>query len=122
MKIRNGSNGVERVFLAIFFLAVLALLFSPLRSGAVDWSEYEYEPGEGIHEEEWYDPSDWFDAGGGVDYERDWYNYTYNYPYDYYGDGIYGYYDDGGYGFYDYENDYYTNDWYNREGEFEDWM
>lgn len=33
--------------------------------------EYEYEPGEGLHEEEWYDPSDWFDLSPTVNYEDD---------------------------------------------------
>ena len=36
-----------------------------------DGEEYEYESGEGLHQEEWYDPSDWFDNDQGVDYERD---------------------------------------------------
>ncbi len=46
----------------------------------------EYEPGEGLHEEEWYDPTDWWDddfdgvRGPDVDYEyddnwnEDWHN------------------------------------------------
>ena len=34
--------------------------------------EYEYEADEGLHQEEWYDPSDWFDyEDGSVDYEED---------------------------------------------------
>lgn len=41
-------------------------------SRAQDLDDYEYEPGEGLHEEEWYDPSDWFDEEGeGIDYEAD---------------------------------------------------
>lgn len=35
-------------------------------------TNYEFEPAEGYHEEEWYDPSDWLDLEtGGVDYEED---------------------------------------------------
>jgi hypothetical protein len=46
-------------------------------------SEWEYEPDEGYHREEWYDPSDWFDTGVGVSYEDmddayDDYDYDYN--------------------------------------------
>ena len=65
--------------------------------------EYEYEPDEGLHQEEWYDPSDWFDTTPGVDYEQDWwdtlgntwgydaydyndYDYGWGYDYDYGGD------------------------------------
>lgn len=43
--------------------------------GGVDWGDYEYESDEGLHEEEWYDPSDWFDSDEGVDFEDDdWYD------------------------------------------------
>lgn len=34
-----------------------------------DYEDLEYEPGEGLHEEEWYDPSDWFDVSPGISYE-----------------------------------------------------
>ncbi len=54
----------------------------------------EWEPGEGLHEEEWYDPSDWFDddfdgiSGPDTDYEYDydygWTGYDYDYDGDYY--------------------------------------
>ena len=53
--------------------------------------QYEWEAGEGYHEEEWYDPSDWFNVNSGTDYE-------YDYDDHYYG----GYYDDG----------IYDDDWY----------
>lgn len=50
----------------------------------------EYEPGEGLHEEEWYDPTDWWDddfdgvRGPDIDYEDmdrddDWYDHDYEY-------------------------------------------
>jgi len=38
-------------------ISAVALLSVP----ATQAQEYEYEPDEGLHEEEWYDPSDWFD-------------------------------------------------------------
>jgi len=77
---------------------------------------YEYEPSTGVHEEEWYDPSDWFDDEwyqddtNDVDFEEeDWdygYDYmyddgytgTYDYDYDAYYDGYYDGYDDDEYG------------------------
>lgn len=36
-----------------------------------DWSGYEYEQGQGLHREEWYDPTDWLDSGQGVSFEED---------------------------------------------------
>lgn len=41
-------------------------------------SNYEYEPMEGLHEEEWYDPSDWFDDDfdqDPIDVEESWASY-----------------------------------------------
>lgn len=53
----------------------------------------EYEPGEGYHEEEWYDPSDWFDDDfDGIDRNDTDYEY----------DDVYGW------GDYDYDDDNYT--------------
>ena len=55
----------------------------------VEAEQYEWEPGEGYHEQEWYDPSDWFSTGRDIDYEYDD-GYDYNYDYDYYTDDRYG--------------------------------
>jgi hypothetical protein len=103
-------------FIVIAFAAAL-LALPPATLEAAEW---EYEWDEGLHKEEWYDPSDWFDNDAGIDYESDWYNYTYGYNYyPYNSDGVAGYYgdDDLGYdyswyedGLYDY--DYYTENWY----------
>ena len=80
----------RRIFLTVAGLAVV-LSAPPLAA-----QEYEYEPDEGFHREEWYDPSDWFDTTPGVDYESDLfdspfdgdptdeYDYTDNYDYDYF--------------------------------------
>ena len=56
--------------------------------------EYEWDPTWGLHEEEWYDPSDWFNDDNRIDYEDygyddPYYSDTYWNSYDYYGD--YGY-------------------------------
>jgi hypothetical protein len=82
--------------------------------------QYEYEPDEGLHQEEWYDPSDWFDNEPGVDYETDWwdtwdypgtgYDYDYGYGYggldDYRTDYDYGWHYDSDYGWhYDWDAD-----------------
>jgi len=61
---------------------------------AVADDEYEWDPTWGLHEEEWYDPSDWFNEDNKIDYEDYAYDdssYTDNYwnGYNYYGD--YGY-------------------------------
>lgn len=83
----------------------------------VEWEDYEYEPGEGLHEEEWYDPSDWFDFDEGVEYEQDdWSYYDYDWGgYDTWYDGYdEGWYDDG----YVYDDTWYDDEyWY----EDEDW-
>lgn len=70
----------------------------------VEREGYEWEAGEGYHEEEWYDPSDWFDDDSSVDYENDTYDYDYynDYTYPYYQWGYDGY----GYDNYDYDYDY----------------
>lgn len=77
-------------------------------------SDIEWQPGEGYHEEEWYDPSDWFDGDAGVEYE-DYGDYGYDagVGYDYGYDYDYGYgYDAGvGYDYYDYGYDWYADDW-----------
>lgn len=90
----NSSSWSLRVLAP---LAAIAILAAPQPLVADD--EYEWEPGWGVHEEEWYDPSDWFDAENGVNYEE---INTLGYDDSYYADDIwtgYDYY--GGYG-YDY--------------------
>lgn len=89
----------------------------------VEREQYEWEPGEGYHEQEWYDPSDWFEFGSDVDYEDDTYDYfdddyydAYGYDYGYDYDYDYGYDDDfydddyGYYDYYDYDYDYAYDD------------
>jgi len=119
----------------VVMVALVAMAFVVQPVSVMAQGDYEYEPGEGLHEEEWYDPSDWFDVDDDIDYEYDWYDYTYNYPYVYDYDYDYDYYDlyedDWGYeedfrGYDDeveleYEYDYYTDDWYLDEVEFEEW-
>jgi hypothetical protein len=95
---------------------------------------WEWDPTRGYHEEEWYDPSDWFDDDTGIDYEDDYYGtYWDDWRYDYTGydydpydadvyDGTYvDEYDDYGYDDYDYGYDYYTGDWYDDEPDFDNW-
>lgn len=97
--------------------------------------DIEWEEGEGFHAEEWYDPSDWFDADEGVEYEYDdAFGYTGNsndWYYDYYDDNsVYSDYGDNTYSssssYYDFDNDgvydaYATyNDW-DGDGLYEDY-
>ncbi len=58
-------------------IAALTLVAGSASSVAVaqdatddDDVEYEWEPGEGKHVEEWYDPSDWFNQDDVTDYEE----------------------------------------------------
>jgi len=77
-----------------------AFALAPPVEARQDDEAMEYEPDEGLHEEEWYDPSDWFDDDDATDYEGEsdaavLYD-PYVYPVDYtgYWDGYYdGYYD-----------------------------
>ncbi len=120
---RNLARKIFSFVIAAFFIAALT---QAMPAKAVDWSEWEYEAGEGLHQEEWYDPTDWFDtAGEGISYETDWYDYSYGYnePYGSYGYYDYDYYEPysyyGYYEPYDYDYSYYTNDWYGDEGLFD---
>ena len=63
---------------AHFLIILLAFALIP-RLTTLNAQEYEYEPDEGLHQEEWYDPSDWFDDTPGIDYEEDWWDYPYGY-------------------------------------------
>lgn len=89
-------------------LIALAFMAMPTMAQNDDWGDYEYETDQGLHEEEWYDPSDWFDTDTGVDYELDYDPYYTDY--DYYDpyDPYYGY--NTSYDRYDY--DPYRYDWY----------
>jgi hypothetical protein len=46
----------------------------------VETEQYEYEPGEGYHEQEWYDPSDWLELGRDFEREADWLGGAYRAP------------------------------------------
>lgn len=87
-------------------LAVAAPAIAQDTSYDYEGEHYEWEAGEGFHEEEWYDPSDWFDDDFGervVDYEDDdWFD-----DYDYYD----GYYDNNAYSDWD-DSGLYDDDWY----------
>jgi hypothetical protein len=134
-----------------FLLTLLAALLLAVGPAIAQDDDLEYEVDEGVHEEEWYDPSDWGDdwANPGIDYETDAWDYDYydDYDYDaydddYYGDewyeedydDVYGYdderYEDESYDYdygydydydYDWGYDYYTEDWYEDEGVFYEW-
>jgi hypothetical protein len=78
--------------------------------------EYEWEPGWGLHEEEWYDPSDWFNEDNQVSVEEVG---TYGYDDPYYTNDFWTgntYYGDYGYDTADYDlantgaNNYYQWD------------
>lgn len=68
--------------------ALLALATPVL---AQDLDDYEYEPGEGLHHQEWYDPGDWFDLENGIDYEGDGWDHDVHPTEDQYGELEYGY-------------------------------
>lgn len=67
---QSSGGGSAAAFAAAAGLAVVA----PATAQSGD--NYEWEPGVGYHEEEWYDPTDWFDDdydhGDQIDYEETW--------------------------------------------------
>lgn len=120
----------------------------PAHLRGVDPDDIEWDPQSGYHEEEWYDPSDWFDADEGIEYEDTWLGYDYtpslNQRADEYTaydnqDGYFDYYDytENQYGDtdffdrdYDFENvrmgegnmnEFYSDQWYNTNNDFNEW-
>lgn len=134
MNLQNNTFSKNKSFLkqgsiakSLSGIAALALLSGATVGTAAaqdaDNGDLEWEPDEGLHEEEWYDPSDWFDdlteTGDEIDVEDSWLDaYAYDgyagtaddFNYDAYYDGYYdGYYDDSfGYDNWDatWESDY----------------
>ena len=104
-----------------------AALSTGLASHAAAQDQYEWEPGTGTHEEEWYDPTDWFDDdadaeyGSSVDYEETGNDYgfdtTYDDDYDSYDGTTYGYTDEYGYDAEDYNNSVGYTDEYGYDAE-----
>lgn len=72
------------------------LAFAFALPNAIADDDYEWDSTWGLHEEEWYDPSDWFNGDDEIDYEDDGYDDSYFSDsswssYDYYGDYGYNY-------------------------------
>lgn len=87
----------------LFAIAACLLLAVTAAPRILADDEYEWDPTWGLHEEEWYDPSDWFNDDGKIDIEDVG---TYGYDDTYYGDTMwsdYGYYNDYGYDYTDYD-------------------
>jgi hypothetical protein len=109
-QLRHRLHGGRQLGVALLIAAMGLPFVSSTTAAQAD--EWEWDPTWGYHQEEWYDPSDWFNADDGyVDYE----DY-------YYGD----YYDDDGVlddGTYDnpYGYDYYTSDWFDDDADFDGW-
>ncbi|MCA9274574.1 MAG: hypothetical protein KDA29_00955 [Phycisphaerales bacterium] len=89
MNKRNHDSNFNRMLtlIAASGLAVggSAALAQDSDYGSQPDDHMEYEPGEGLHEEEWYDPTDWWDddfdgvRGPDVDYEGDRYDSDWTY-------------------------------------------
>ncbi len=82
MKLSDIQNKSKKASMMMCLVAASGLAMSSSTGFAQSgWAEpdedMEYEPGEGLHEEEWYDPTDWWDddfdgrRGPTVDYEYD---------------------------------------------------
>ncbi|QDU37855.1 hypothetical protein Mal4_21720 [Maioricimonas rarisocia] len=70
----STRTGSRRWLGGIAAASTLALLtFASAPNGTTIAQDAEWDPTYGYHAEEWYDPSDWFDADEGVDYENDYY-------------------------------------------------
>jgi len=104
-------NACRARVLSPALLAAAGMAVSAPALQAQDREHYEWEPGTGSHEEEWYDPSDWFDDDSGfrgVDYEEYGPGQYDPGDYDYYNDDYYEYDEDD---YYAYEDDYYDDDY-----------
>ena len=83
--------------LAIAASVLLVVAAVPRAAAQNNDTEYEWDPTWGLHEEEWYDPSDWFNDDGKIDIEDVG---TFGYDSTYYGGPFwtdYGYYGDYSY-------------------------
>lgn len=121
---------LRRTVPAVFGLTVLVLIFVVPSVGAMEPGNMDmgFEP-------KWYDPHAWFERGGSLEHESDWYDYTFAYrqpgvqgwgahgepvPFGYFGERPLNEpalsYDRA------MERNYYTSDWYNREGMLEQWL
>lgn len=130
---RNATIPFGRMVSALFALAVFGLIISVPIAGAVDRGEFRMG---GDRDMQWYDPRGWFEQGGSVERESDWFDYTFAYGQK----GYYGFYGRHGeplpFGYFgerpanesgflydeDMERNYYTHDWYRREGMLESWL
>jgi hypothetical protein len=102
---------------------------SPAQMDRLPMQEQGFRP-------QWYDPRAWFERGGSLEHQSDWYDYTFAYgrpgargylgahgeppPFGYFGERSLD--EDGLLYGRDIELNYYTNDWYNREGTLEGWL
>ncbi len=89
--------------LAIAASLLLVATVVPRAAAQENDTEYEWDPTWGLHEEEWYDPSDWFNDDGKIDTEDVG---TFGYDSTYYGGPFwsdYGYYGTYGYDYNDYD-------------------
>lgn len=113
MRLGDGASLMNlETWRSLAMLAALALM-TTAAPRALAATEYEWDPTWGLHEEEWYDPSDWFNKDDGkVDIEE-----VGNYGYDdtWYGSSLwndYGYYDAYSYDYDDYQPTYTGYDSY----------
>ena len=101
-------------FLAIAASLLLVAAAVPRATAQDNDTEYEWDPTWGLHEEEWYDPSDWFNDDGKVDIED---TGSLGYDNNYYGDSFwtdYGYYGDYSYDTADYDTNTTGSDSYSQ--------
>jgi hypothetical protein len=126
MKVNQGETKFWHLSAVLSAFAAVALMVTPMsaagQQGMQDQYEYEYD--QGLHEEEWYDPSDWFSTKQDIDYEQDWYENTYQYYDEDFEPGYRGYYEGEEFEAFeedDYDFDYYTDTWFEEDDEFDEW-
>lgn len=133
MKTKATNQTFRVIAPAVLCLAAL-ILFVAAPAAAQSFDRPDRETGLSS-QQGWYDPSDWFDRGGPLDHESDWYDYSFDFGQR----GMYGYYEPeaaaGSFGFQEeqrrsefgppgnvLEENYYTGEWYDRGGAFERWL
>ncbi|KAF0096291.1 MAG: hypothetical protein E1N59_258 [Puniceicoccaceae bacterium 5H] len=71
----NRSHKWQKRISSLLAVTTLGALIAPALQAQ---SNYEYEADEGWHQEEWYDPSDWFDDDYSYDYDANSYGEYWN--------------------------------------------
>lgn len=111
------------IIIAVSAIIILIIIRNPARS-----EDLEFAWGQGLHQEEWFDPSDWFGTDEDAEEAIHWYKDIYGFsdPNAYYETALPPRHKDRDAEFSDRSEqggryDYYTEDWFENRGTFDKW-